>query len=593
MDGKDGSGAVPRGPAARAALAVAVTIAALICAAAARAAIVWLPAVDISSSSVYVDVPRLAIDGAGDEVAVWYQTVGKFDVIMSATRPAGGGWSSPVEVARGDSAYGPQVGLDAHGDATVVWYQYDGTEDVVEAATRPAGGAWSAPQQLSVALVPGANADEPVVAVNAGGGAVAAWYQAVGPIHAIMSARRPAGGPWSAPAQLSAGDADAYGPQVALDSSGSATAVWYAYMAGQSKGLVQAATLPAGGVWSMPADLSSASDDSSEPQVAADPGGDVTAVWASYDGSTDLIESAGRLGGGAWSAAQRISGTGDADGPMVAIDGTGAASAVWDSFDGTNFVVDSARAPRGGAWSSPTMLSAPSSDAGEPQVAADGAGDVAASWYRFNGVGYAIEAARRPAGGSWGTAAQLSGSDAYESQIAVSGPDSATTVWNLSDGHSPVIQASSTGQSPSTGGGGGGTGGNGGGSGTGGGNAPRLTSLRLRPDRFRTVARHGAGATGTTVSYRDSAAATTTLSVLAIPTKTCTRAQRRRRQCVIRGRLIGKFAHHDRAGVNRFHFSGRVGGHALKPGRYRLVASPRTRAGGIGAAREATFRIIR
>jgi hypothetical protein len=55
---------------------------------------------------------------------------------------------------------------------------------------------------------------------------------------------------------------------------------------------------------------------------------------------------------------------------------------------------------------------------------------------------------------------------------------------------------------------------------------------------------------------------------------------------------VGSFRRADRAGTNRFHFTGRVGRHRLKPGRYRLKAVPRF-GGRNGRAATKGFRIIR
>jgi hypothetical protein len=81
---------------------------------------------------------------------------------------------------------------------------------------------------------------------------------------------------------------------------------------------------------------------------------------------------------------------------------------------------------------------------------------------------------------------------------------------------------------------------------------PRISGLTIRPRRFRV----GVGAT---VSYRLSHAARTVLAVL-----------RRRRD----GRFVraGSFSHHSPAGKIRLHFSGRIKGHPLAPGGYRLEA---------------------
>ena len=137
------------------------------------------------------------------------------------------------------------------------------------------------------------------------------------------------------------------------------------------------------------------------------------------------------------------------------------------------------------------------------------------------------------------------------------------------------------------GGGGGGTGG--GGSGTSGGR-PAISSLALSTSRFRaagsgpsvTAAAQTQSPVGTTISYRDGAAAIATFAVQrpASGRKSsgrCVRpkrANRRKPRCT-RWVTVGRFTHADAAGPNSLHFSGRVGGHKLSPGSYRLSVAAR------------------
>src|SRR6516225_8581922 len=65
-----------------AAVFVTVIAAALTWSATTLAGAVWRSPVDVSSGSVDVDVPRLAVDPAGDAFAVWYQSIGIHDAIM-------------------------------------------------------------------------------------------------------------------------------------------------------------------------------------------------------------------------------------------------------------------------------------------------------------------------------------------------------------------------------------------------------------------------------------------------------------------------------------------------------------------------------
>jgi sugar lactone lactonase YvrE len=105
-----------------------------------------------------------------------------------------------------------------------------------------------------------------------------------------------------------------------------------------------------------------------------------------------------------------------------------------------------------------------------------------------------------------------------------------------------------------------------------------LISLRLSPRAFR-AARRGPSISprgGTTVTY-----------VVAAPARVRFTVRR-----AVRGtyrRVRGAFAHRGSRGANSFHFSGRVGGRRLRPGRYRLVATTR----GAPAPRRIGFRIVR
>ena len=54
---------------------------------------------------------------------------------------------------------------------------------------------------------------------------------------------------------------------------------------------------------------------------------------------------------------------------------------------------------------------------------------------------------------------------------------------------------------------------------------------------------------------------------------------------------IGKFTHTDKVGLNRFHFTGRLNGRKLAPGRYHLRAVP-TFGSRVGIADRTAFRIL-
>jgi PKD domain len=97
---------------------------------------------------------------------------------------------------------------------------------------------------------------------------------------------------------------------------------------------------------------------------------------------------------------------------------------------------------------------------------------------------------------------------------------------------------------------------------------PKLTALKIQPDRFKVGS---AGHGGATVSYRVAGSGKVTLTI---------------------ARRTGSETVPSKPGLDQFHFSGRWGGKALPAGDYRLKLEPF--AGMVaGQAQAATFTIVR
>jgi hypothetical protein len=354
--------------------------------------------------------------------------------------PAGSAVAAPVDLsATGQNANNAQVAVDGSGNATAVWQRFNGSNFIVQSAVRPAGGSWSAPVDLSAT---GQDAEAQQLALDASGNATAVWSRYNGTNQFVQSAVRPAGGSWSAPVDLSATGQDAFNPQVAVDGSGNATAIWYG--TNGTNYIVQSAVHPAGGSWSAPVDLSATGQDASEAQVAVDGSGNATAVWFRSNGTNDIVQSAVRPAGGSWSAPVDLSATGrNAGAPQVAVDTSGNATAVWQRHNGTHLIVQSAVRPAGDPWSAPVDLSATGQFAQQARVVVDGSGNATAVWFRSNGTNQIVQSAVRPAGGSWSAPVDLSatGRDAVSPQVAVDGPGNATAVWDRSNGTNNIVQS--------------------------------------------------------------------------------------------------------------------------------------------------------
>lgn len=133
---------------------------------------------------------------------------------------------------------------------------------------------------------------------------------------------------------------------------------------------------------------------------------------------------------------------------------------------------------------------------------------------------------------------------------------------------------------------------------------PRLSRLRLEPRSFRAATNGGAIIArienGTSITYRDTLAAFTTLRVYRT-----LRGVERGRRCAAPNEgkqhrngkrctrlvLVGSFKHHDRRGTNRLRFTGRVRGRALSSGSYKLAMTA-TLSGQHGNTISASFAIL-
>jgi len=411
-------------------LALAVLAVALL-APAGTALAAWQPTVTLSAPGVDAQSPSVAVSAGGAAVAVWSPYAGLLQGVQAASRPPGGPWGPPetlVSSAPPPDFEGPaRVAIDTAGNAVAVWGGVTGFVGGLRAASRPAGGVWSPPETLAP------TAAQSAVASDSAGNALGAWIGGDG----IKVADRPAGGAWQEPETLPyTVNAVASDLDIAVAPSGAAVAVWSLQTVSFSPPAsfpagVEAAVRPAGGAWSAPQRLSEAGFG---PAAAVDGAGNAVVVWREAG-----VRAATRPAGGAWSAPQTLSTDGgDAD---VAVDGDGNAVAVWNQYfytvdESTGAVVsrgiiDSATRPAGGAWSAPVAVSDPAASVGAPRVAVNGAGDAVATWIGGELPMPPVVASVRPAGGRWGPTQVLSeaGGPIYDTDVGIDQAGNAVVVW--------------------------------------------------------------------------------------------------------------------------------------------------------------------
>jgi hypothetical protein len=305
---------------------------------------VWGTAETIETGLLNAISPRVAIDSSGNAIAVWSQSEGLLTPIdnIMANRFDGTVWGTAESIESintGDAAF-PQVAFDSSGNAIAVWQQNDGSVDNIM-ANRFDGTVWGAAESIEVDA---GNAASPQVAFDSSGNAIAVWSQnnvaETNPVDDIM-ANRFDGTVWGTAESIEADAGDAAFPQIAIDSSGNAIAVWSQNNVAETDPVDNImANRFNGTVWGTAESIEADAGNAASPQVAFDSSGNAIAVWSQNNvAETDPVDNimANRFNGTVWSTAESIEAdAGNAASPQVALDSSGNAIAVWSQNDGAD-----------------------------------------------------------------------------------------------------------------------------------------------------------------------------------------------------------------------------------------------------------------
>jgi Bacterial Ig-like domain len=143
--------------------------------------------------------PDAAMDARGNVIAVWSQHGPPFS-IWAARHDAGTGqWQAARLIEQDDAGAAtlPRIAMDDAGNALAVWQQSDGVHAQVW-ASRYHGciDTWETPLRLDVSQT--GEAEAPRVAMNAPGAAMVVWRQRQGTVVEVWSRRLDRGGAWGA-----------------------------------------------------------------------------------------------------------------------------------------------------------------------------------------------------------------------------------------------------------------------------------------------------------------------------------------------------------------------------------------------------------
>jgi len=184
----------------------------------------------LETSAYGVLAPKLAVDGAGNAVAIWRQSTGTTNHLYANRFVVGSGWGTAQMIdSLPDEVYNPAIAVDTSGNLEALWTQSNGTYNDLYASRFVPGTGWGTPFKVTGDDNRGVGV--PRVAAGPSGEFVAAWNQYNGVEYQMMVSRYDAAG-WATPVNLSASFTVGGGQagHVAVDGSGRAVVVWEEYM---------------------------------------------------------------------------------------------------------------------------------------------------------------------------------------------------------------------------------------------------------------------------------------------------------------------------------------------------------------------------
>jgi hypothetical protein len=190
----------------------------------------WSAPISIPTNGAIFSAPSAAIDANGNALAMWSQTdSGISNVYASRYSAASAQWNAPtlLETETG-TALAPKVAMDSAGNAIAIWQQQFGSNryDIVANRYSVVSDSWAAATLIETANI--GTADSARIAVDNSGNALAAWSYFDGTQTSIMANRYLSqSNTWGTAEFLeSDNNGAAHGVSLAVDSAGDGLAVW-------------------------------------------------------------------------------------------------------------------------------------------------------------------------------------------------------------------------------------------------------------------------------------------------------------------------------------------------------------------------------
>ncbi len=294
-------------------------------------------------------------------------------------------------------------------------------------------GAWREAEPLETDDV---DATSPQVALDASGRAIAVWSQSDGVSPRIWASRFVPGTGWGDAIIIS--DTGAAGvAKVAADPQGNAVAVW-----DESDGMTSSIWAnrftPMTG-WGGGVLVEDNAGNAEAAQVGMDRNGNATSLWRQQEATRFDIWASRLVPSTGWNDAVTIevNNAGNANFPRLSVAPGGNAMAVWGQSDGTRINIWANRFVLGMGWENAALIEQAGGNGMLPDVALDSNGDAMAVWSQTDGTRFNVWANRFTRATRWGSAQLIEtddGGSASGTRVVVYPPGNALAVWVQSNG---------------------------------------------------------------------------------------------------------------------------------------------------------------
>lgn len=384
--------------------------------------------------------PQLGVDSSGNIIVVWYEHNNTRDNVWSNRYIPETGWGTEelIEENDAESARYPEIAVDPSGNAIAGWIQRSNNFESFWANRYVVGEGWGTAELIETE--DGGHASDFKVAIDPSGNAIVVLSMNDGTRFNIWANRYVKDVGWGTAEQIEADDNEYTGAvSVDVDPSGNAIAVWHHHDGVRYN--IWANRYVVGSGWGTAEVIETENlGDAQYPDIAVDQSGNALAVWQQADGIRNNVWSNRYTVGSGWQTAEKIelNDLGDAYHPDIKFDPFGNAITVWYQYDGLKNCIYSNRYFMDSGWSTRTKIDI--SDIGyssRPKIAVDNLGNAVAVWEQHDGFNKYIWANRYSFEKGWGTGQLIetgNSGDAQSAQVVIDDKGRATVVWRQYDG---------------------------------------------------------------------------------------------------------------------------------------------------------------